>query len=681
MSRVDLTEFLDAYLGEADELLASANAQLLAIEPLRRRQESTARQVRELFRALHTIKGLSAMVGVEPIVAIAHRMEGALRSADRAGGTLPPGAVDLLFQGVQAIEQRVAALAAGRPVADAPPALLLAIERIDASQAVSPPADEQPLALDPAIEAKLAPFDREALARGVREGRRAISARFTPSPGLAAAGITITTVRERISTVAEIVKVLPIALPASTTAPAGLAFVVLALTAVPDPVIAATIGVDPSAVTSLAEPLPAAPAELEDLIDEESAIDDDPGTGRNHVRVGVARLDEALEGLSALIVGRATLAREVARLGALDVDVRGLTAILRDQQRQVRTLRAAILGLRMVPVSDVLKRVPLILRGLRKSRDKSVRLEIDSGRSELDKGVAERIFPAIVHLVRNAADHGIETANVREHAGKPREGLIRIECRARGNGQLELRVSDDGRGVDAVQVAARAGAPVPTTDAGLLQLLCRPGLSTRDEVSATSGRGMGMDIVRKSVVEQLGGELLLETRVGHGTTFLLRVPLTISIVDAFMFECGAQRFVVPLSTIDEIVEVDAASVVRPPDRRDVGGAPVGMISRRGEMVPLVRLDTLFGLAPSPGEQTGTRALIVRREGEVLAFAVDRLIGQQEIVVRPLEDPLLLVPGISGATDLGDGRPTLVVDLFALNARVAHTIGPPQETDA
>lgn len=675
MSRVDLTEFLDAFLGEADELLATANAQLLAIDPLQRRGESTARQVRELFRALHTMKGLAAMVGVEPIVAIAHRMEGALRGSDRAGGMLPPGAVDLLFQGTRAIEQRVAALAAGRELTDAPTALLDAIERIDPADAVGPAPAVVRLALDPAVDAKLAPFDRSALARGVEEGRRAIRAQFAPSPELAAAGTTITTVRERLAALAEIVKVLPMSLAAGPSAPAGLTFVLLALTRESNTAIARAIGLEPERVTTLAEP--EAPEEapeeapspgLLDPVTESFREDDDEldvGSGRQHVRVDIERLDEALEGLSAFTVGRATLVREVARLAARDVDVRGLDAILRDQHRQLRTLRAAILRLRMVPVAEVLKRVPLILRALRRTSGKAVRLELDAGKSELDKAVAERIFPAIVHLVRNAADHGIESPEDRQAAGKPPEGVVRISCSARGNGQLELHVSDDGRGIDAARVAARAGQPIPTTPAGLLQLLCRPGLTTRDEINATSGRGMGMDIVRKAV-EQLGGDLFLETSPGVGSTFTLRVPLTISIVDAFTFECGGQRFVVPLSTIDEIVEIDREAVVWPPGKRELG-----LIERRGEMVPLVRLDEVFGLPATAEERAGSRALIVRREGEALAFAVDRLLGQQEIVVRPLEDPLLLAPGISGATDLGDGRPTLVVDLFALGARVAR----------
>jgi two-component system chemotaxis sensor kinase CheA len=211
--------------------------------------------------------------------------------------------------------------------------------------------------------------------------------------------------------------------------------------------------------------------------------------------------------------------------------------------------------------------------------------------------------------------------------------------------------------------------PTPESDEALLELLSRPGLSTRSEVTTTSGRGMGMDIVKRIAVDQLGGELRLETQEGVGTTFTLRVPLTISIVDAFVFESGTQRYAVPVNTVEELVVVDPARVVRGPSERMRGAqhdAAVGLIERRGAAVPLLGLSRLLG-QEAAGEGGGTKALVVRHRGEPVAFAVDRMVGQQEIVIRPLEDALVRVRGVSGATDLGDGRPTLVLDLVALGS--------------
>jgi two-component system chemotaxis sensor kinase CheA len=372
----------------------------------------------------------------------------------------------------------------------------------------------------------------------------------------------------------------------------------------------------------------------------------------------VARLDDAMEKLSALIVTRHRLARAVTELAATGSNVRALKQILSENARQLRELRAAVLSVRMVRMAEVLERVPLLVRGLRRNTGKQVKLVLDTGDAEVDKAVADRLFPAIVHLVRNAVDHAIESPAARRTLGKPEEGVLRIACRQRGGNQLELSIEDDGSGVDRELVARRAKREVPDTDAGLLELLCLPGLSTRSEATTTSGRGMGMDIVRRVAEDELGGELLMHTAPGVGTTFTLRVPLTITIVDAFTFECADQRYVVPVSTVEEIVELDAARLTRTPG----AVSRASLIQRRGEALPVLQLAALFGL---PQQAEATRALVIRRGGEATGFAVHRMLGQQEVVVRPMQDSLVRVTGITGATDLGDGRPTLVLDLAAI----------------
>jgi two-component system chemotaxis sensor kinase CheA len=284
------------------------------------------------------------------------------------------------------------------------------------------------------------------------------------------------------------------------------------------------------------------------------------------------------------------------------------------------------------------------------------------GSAEIDKTVAERIFPAVVHLVRNAVDHAIEPAEERRALGKPEAGTLRISAIARSEAQLELDIVDDGRGGPAAGVARRLQKDLPASDAELLEMLCTPGLSTRDQASATSGRGMGMDIVKRTIVDELGGELHLETRPGQGTRFRLRVPLTITIVDAFTFESAGERFCVPVALVEEIVEVDHARLIRPPGVSSAS-PQLGLLERRGETLPFLHLGRL--LARDVGG--AGKALVVRRHGEVIAFAVDRLLGQQEVVIRPLEDPLVRVPGVTGSTDLGDGRLTLVLDPHALAA--------------
>jgi two-component system, chemotaxis family, sensor kinase CheA len=649
-------EFVAGFLAEAHEHLASANANLLAMDEAARRDVPHPRAVRELFRSLHTLKGLSAMIGAEPIVDVAHEMEALLRSADQAGGRLAPDAVDVLLQGVKAIEARVANLARGERVADAPEPLVHALASLQRPRGAAPAGE---LSLPNEILAKLAPADREELLRGVAAGRRARRVDFVPSPERAAQGLSITTVRERVGAVGDIVKVLPRAAAPGEVAPAGLAFVLLVLTDADDVRLAEAAAADVASVREIAA-APAAPAvhdPIEDEPSEEAGVQP-----RRFVRVDVRRLDDALERLSTLVVTRSRLQLAAAALARSGADVRELTAVLGENARQLRDLRAAIMSARMVAVSELLERAPLIVRGLSQSTGKPVKLTVDAGQAELDKAVGERIFPAIVHLLRNAVDHAIEPPDERRRAGKPEEGRIRVSCRERSDTQLELVVEDDGRGIDREAVARRAGVPVPRSDAELLDLIARPGLSTVEQATRTSGRGVGMDVVKRVTVAELGGELLLETHPGAGTRFTLRVPLSVSIVDAFTFACGDEVFVVPVTAVEDLVEIERADVVETPDPAH-RGADVRLLRRRGETLPLVRLDRLLGVTAAATARP--KAIVVRRDGDGWALQVDRLIGQQEIVVRPLADPLVQVAGVAGTTDLGDGRPTLVLDLAAL----------------
>ncbi len=651
-SKTDFSEFLSAFVVEGDEHLSSASTNLLAVEAAARKGGTHPKAMRELFRSIHTIKGLAAMVAVEPIVAIAHRMETALRSANQFGGKLSAESIDALLQGLDAIGQRLRQVSERRPVEASPAGLL---ERLDAVDTEPPEPTASPsLNLDPGLLAKLAPIEQEHLKTGLASGHRAVRVEFIPSAKLAAQGVNITSVREAVAKLGEIVKVMPV------SGPTGLLFTLLVLTQASDQAIAAAVGVDPAAIALISAAMTGQEPKLDLPVDDEATSTQ----GWGIIRVEVSRLDTTMERLSALIVTRFRLAAAVTRLTQAGVDTRELLMIIQDNGRQLRDLRASILKVRMVSVAEVLERVPLLFRGLKRTTGKLVRLEMDVGKTELDKAVAERLFPAIVHLIRNAVDHAIESPAARKAAGKPEEGLVRISCTEHSNTHVELVVSDDGRGIDAAQVALRAGREVPTTDAGLLELLCRAGLSTRDEATLTSGRGMGMDIVRRVAVTQLGGELSMRTVAGQSTAFKLKVPLTISIVDAFALESGGQRYLVPVAAVEEIVEIEPDKVIRAPDTAKVGARSVALLDRRGEAIPMLSLEALF----TTGTGTGARkALVIRRGGEAMAFAVDRMLGQQEVVVRPLEDPLIKVLGVSGSTDLGDGKPTLVLDLLSLTS--------------
>ncbi len=649
---VDLHEFIGGFVAEADELVASATASLLEIEKANASGSSRPKAVRDLFRALHTIKGLAAMIGVEPIVEIAHALETLVRTADKGGGRLRQGAVDVSMQGVRAIGERVRDVAQKRTPPPAPASLIEAIATTDvASDAASTP---PPIA--PSWDSRLSIAERHQLFQGLREGTPGYSLTFHPSGEKADAGTTIATVRAKLATLGEIVKVLPRTLPPPAR---GVVFDILFVGAASREAIAELLAttVDDVQVIALPDEVREAPAA--DVDDEGPA----PALGRSIVRVELARLDDLQEQLSLLIVTRFRLEREIATLAAQGSDVRRLREVMNLQTRQLRDLRRAILRARLIRLSEVLEPLTLLVRSLVKPGYKEVKLVLDTQSAELDKAVADRLLPAIVHLVRNAVDHAIEPVEERRAENKPAFGTLHVSAAETAGNRLELRLSDDGRGIDRAAIAKRANRPVED-DAEILEVITTPGFSTRDVVSATSGRGLGMEIVKRIIVDQLGGELELSTQVGGGTTFRMLVPVTIAIIDVFSFACGAQSFVVPVSAIEEIFEIQPELVSEPaaPEK----GARVTMLERRGHAMPLVALGDVLSIAG----HTSKKALVVRRNGEPIAFAVDRLLGQQEVVVRPIDDPLATAPGIAGATDLGDGRPTLLLDLVELGAHIA-----------
>jgi two-component system chemotaxis sensor kinase CheA len=654
--RVDLQEFVGGFVAEAVELVAAASESLKEIEAANTAGTTRPKSVRDLFRALHTIKGLAGMIGVEPIVEIAHAMETLVRAAERSGGRLRPGAVEVSIQAVQAISDRVRAVAEQRPPAPAPERLLEALAATDAGS--EEPSAPPPITKD--WDARLAPGERQQLFAALRSGAHVWSLTFEPTEDRSARGISISTVRTKLGELGEVIKVAPRTL----TGDGGktrVAFDILLSSECELAVLADAAATTPEAVHAIV--LPDAPAPVPAMIDEIS--DDVTPVGRATVRVELSRLDDLQEQLSLLIVSRFRLEREIATLAERGLDVRRLREVADMQARQLRDLRRAILRARMVRVSEVLEPLSLLVRSLARPGHKELRLELDAAGAEVDKAVADRLLPAIIHLVRNAVDHAIEPLEERRHLGKPPVGVLRVTCREVGGHQLALEISDDGRGIDREAIAQRAGRVI-ANDEELVDVLTTPGFSTRDVVTQTSGRGVGMEIVRRIAVADLGGELSVSTEPGQGSTFRLRVPLTIAIIDVFSFQCGRQAFVVPVNTVEEIFELARDREVQPPSRGAAGEVVVSLLERRDRPMPIVSLGALLDVDDG---RHAKKALVIRRNGEPLAFTVDRMIGRQEVVVRPIEDWLVQAPGIAGATDLGDGHPTLVLDLAELGEQL------------
>ncbi|HMG21199.1 MAG TPA: ATP-binding protein, partial [Kofleriaceae bacterium] len=655
--QVDLREFVAGFVAESDELTAAANAALLDIETASLAGTPRPRAVRELFRALHTLKGLAAMIGVEPIVELAHGLEGLVRTADRAGSALARDAIDVSLRGVAAIAERVRAVAEQRAPAAVPIELLDAIAAAGGAAEGSqraPTVRPASAASPPEWDAGLTPADRQQLAAAWRAGRRAWRMSFVPSEANSSRGITISSVRARLAELGEVIKVLPRGTPGQAS---SVAFDLLVASDAPADALAQAAATTADQLVELAAPPePAAPEppeppelpELPELRDDASRAETSAGDGdarapsdggavlgRALVRVELARLDELQDQLSLLIVSRFRLEREIAALAERGADVRALREIANLQGRQLRDLRRAILRARMVRVTEVLEPLALLMRSLGRSAQKEVRLELDAREVELDKAVADRLLPALIHLVRNAVDHAIEPADERVARGKPRAGTIRVSCRDVGGSRLELTVRDDGRGIDRRAIAARSQRPVDD-DAALLEVLTAPGFSTRDVVTRTSGRGVGMEIVRRIATADLGGELAMSTTPGEGTAFTLRVPLTIAVVDVFSFACGPQTFVVPVSSVEEIFELRDGQDLLPPAASGAS-SPVRLAERRGQAIPLRSLGSLLALDDGAGAH---KAIVIRRHGAPVGFTVDRMLGRHEVVVRPVDDVLV-----------------------------------------
>jgi two-component system, chemotaxis family, sensor kinase CheA len=337
---------------------------------------------------------------------------------------------------------------------------------------------------------------------------------------------------------------------------------------------------------------------------------------------------------------------------------------LADQiSRLVSGMQAEVIASRMTPVGEVFERFPRLVRDLARDLGKRIRFDLEGEEIELDRSILDEIGDPLLHLIRNAADHGIERPEVRAAAGKPVEGRILLAA-ARERNSVVLRVTDDGRGLDraAILSKARREDAVPgvqgeaLTDDALLRVIARPGFSTAQKVSGVSGRGVGVDVAMTRV-RQLGGTLEIRSEVGKGTTFQIRVPLTLAIVRALLADAGGERYAVPLAYVAETVDFDSRAVTALRTRE--------ALVVREQVIPTVHLRELVAASrerPAPSR----RPTVILEVGERrTALVVDALLGQQDIVVAPFDAPRGMPPFVGGATILADGAPALVLDAAAL----------------
>lgn len=629
-------QFIQDFLEEADEHLQRIVGNLLRLEAEKSPSERQG-VVSALFRSFHTLKGLSGMVELTPAVDLGHAMESILQRVRRGQLMVTPDLVEALLRGTNQLEAVIATLRE-RDVEppDVSSMLRQLASHLESARAVVPEvgrAAPSPIPIPADLAEALRPEDHELVAEAMAEGRRIAAALFTSTPERSASGINVNAAREFLTTRTRLIKAFPIVRGSEVR----FGFIVA---------LEGDAELEPFPGLEWTSTPAVAPAESL-LFGAMSAT----------VRVDVGRLEEVVRLVGDLVVTRSRMQDALDRLalpsGPLADALEEATGRM---QRQLRDMREAVMRVRMVPLAEVFGRMPLAVRDLARASGREVRLVVEGEQTQIDKVLVERLLDPLMHLVRNAIAHGIEPPEQREAAGKPRAGVLTLHGHPEGD-SIVIQVSDDGAGIDVDAVAREARLQVAPGPEALLDLISRPGFSTARTADHGSGRGVGMDVVQKAL-HGMGGTLALSTARGRGATFTLRLPLTLALIDVFLVEVGAERYAVPRGAVDAALEVRATDLIR------VGTSE--MIKHDGVGLPLLDLGRLFGI-PRGEKALGRRGygLIHTSEGRRTVFLVDRISGLREAVVRSITDPLVARPGLAGATELGDGSVTLILDLPGL----------------
>ena len=651
---MDTSQYLPMFLAECREHLQELNLAVVRIEE----QPEDGATVDEIFRIAHSLKGMSATMGFAGMAALTHQMEDVFELLRQRSGGLTRETVDVLLECLDALEGATDAIEADG-VENLEPAAL--IERLKGL--VRDRTTDQQVARHGGAAPAPVPA---AVVEAVGTGHAMLHARVTLADDtlmpavraymvIAAAadlGTVVASAPEEDHVEAFDGRRVDVWVAAGVEAAALSA----ALTSVPDVATAEVAEVAEAGVVAEAEPV--APVPVPVVAGERG----EGGRVAATVRVDAERLDQLMHLMGELVVQRTQV--EVL---AAQAEVPGLSQAMTDLTRCSHALQAIVMQVRMIPVEAVFLRFPRLVRDLSSKLGKHVELELVGQDTELDRTVVDAIGDPLVHLVRNALDHGLETPAEREAAGKPAAGTVRLSARHAG-GNVVITVADDGRGVDRRAVAAKAvRAGLMSADqadgidmARAIELLFTPGLSTREQADDISGRGIGMDAVRAKVRE-LGGEVLLTSEPGAGSTAQIRLPLTLAIMSALLVRAGGRVFGIALDRIDRTVRLADHSV------RSAAGQRMLVVG--DAVLPLYDAAAVLGHQRADDCEF---AVIVQSQERSIALAVSTLIGQRELVTRPLPADLAELAPVSGAAVLSDGEIALLVDCDAL---MTDTLAP------
>ncbi|MGP4040278.1 chemotaxis protein CheA [Gracilibacillus sp. D59] len=674
------SEYLEVFIEESKEHIQSLNDQLLVLE----NEPENMDTVGEIFRSAHTLKGMAATMGFQDLANLTHKMENVLDAVRNDQLKITSAIIDVIFQAVDQLEGMVLDIAEGGDGSSDVQELVNTLQAIESNQELEEVNEStetannksMPISNDQAHFDKLDQFELAIIDQSKENGfyNLEVTVKLNENCLLKAARVYM--VFEVLEQIGEVIKANP-TVQELEDENFDLQFHVLLVTKdSPEDVeqkILKVSEIEEVTVSTFEHVINNQEHNDEHKIAEEEQANDEASESSKSkkskdskkkavtsktIRVNIDRLDGLMNLFEELVIDRGRLEQISANLkhAELQETVERMSRISGDLQN-------IILNMRMVPIEQVFNRFPRMVRQLSKDLGKKINLEIIGAETELDRTVIDEIGDPLVHLIRNALDHGIETPEKRQASGKNEEGHLLLEAYHSGN-HVFIEISDDGAGINREKVVNKAVSnQVITeveanqlTDKQVYQLIMSSGFSTADKISDVSGRGVGLDVV-KNTIESLGGTITIESEEGKGSLFSIQLPLTLSIISVLLVEVKKEKYAIPLSSIIETAIISKSEILNAHNKK--------VIDFRGKVVPLIDLKNVFEVPTENNEDELYSIVIIRKGDKMAGLIVDTFIGQQEIVLKSLGDYLGDVFAISGATILGDGQVALIVDTNTL----------------
>ena len=644
-SDFDLSQFHAVFFEEAGENLESMEGKLLAIDV----DAATDDELNAIFRVAHSIKGGAATFGFSDVTELTHELETLLDRVRRHELRLTRAMVDVLLDAGDVLRAQLARYQGSSDTRPDTGDLVARIRSLAVGEAATAAAGGMRR-----LAVRIGPLQDGSIADNLMELFRDIPSLGT-FEALDDGKLSADGYREfkvvTASPDAELIELFSFHVGREQ------------IRIAPLDAASAPVAVEGDGFGFFVDPPPPRPVETRP--ERRTAAEKGGSLESTTLRVPVEKVDQLINLVGELVITQAVLMQQTRHLDP--VQSQRLLAGVEELERSTRHLQETVLSIRMIPMSFVFNRFPRMIRDLAGKLGKDLELKMVGEATELDKGLIEKIIDPLTHLVRNSADHGIELPAVRVAAGKPATGTITLAAAHQG-GSILIEVRDDGAGLKRERILAKAqerGLAVrdDMTDPEVWALIWEPGFSTADAVSDVSGRGVGMDVVRRNIAA-LGGSVELDSAEGFGTRVSVRLPLTLAIMDGMSIGVGDETYILPLASVVESFQVDDRTI------RTVGGTG-HVVKVRDEYLPVLHLAQVFEVPRAEYARGAAIMVIVEAEGSRLALIVDELLGQHQIVVKNLEANYRRVPNVSGATILGDGRVALIVDVTGLIKRARH----------